>query len=643
MKAITFFKGVCMQLACSVALVSVAKAQDLAISNIPQAFRDSADVVKRFEDIRFEVNSPVSTVLKRRYALSILNENGAEYANIKLYFSKLSAIKSLSGILYDANGKEVRKIKGRDFTERSAVGNGNLMDDNRVISYNLLNRTYPYTIVYTYEQDANNSLFYEDWMPVEGDRFAVLQSKFSLVHPTDQPVRYKTFSYTGDPVKTMVKGKESLSWEIKNFRPTELQILSPPHYELFPTLFTGPETFAIEGYTGNMHTWQDFGKFVASLTAGRDQLPERVKGDVHRLTDALPNDKDKIKALYQYLQHNTRYVSIQLGLGGWQPYDAAYVAANSYGDCKALVNYMYSLLREAGISSHYTLVRAGDHASPIITDMPSSQFNHVILAALPKGSQDTVWLECTSQTTPCGYLGSFTCNRDVLLIDPAYGGKLIHTPSYKLTDNLQTRHVQAILKEDDQLQMEVNTVYTGQQQERVHDLISNLPPDKVKEQLNEAFDLSTYDVASFKHTEKDSLVPKIEETLKINVQNYATITGKRLFIQPNVLTKGYRRLPDEIRRFPIKVPFPYLDTDSVQIKLPAGYELEAMPENVALNSKFGSYDAQFKVSDNTITYYRRISHSEGGYPASDYASLRKFYDDIYKADRSRMVFVKKAE
>src|SRR5690606_6799399 len=155
--------------------------QELAVSHIPASLTERADAVKRMEDIRFEMISPVNTVLKRRYAVTVLNESGSKHAHIALPYSKLSSIKSISGILFDASGKELRKIRSKDFTDQSAVGSGNLMDDHRIKSYNVLHRSYPYTVLYEYEESYNNSLFLKNWIPVEGDRFAVQQSRFRIV------------------------------------------------------------------------------------------------------------------------------------------------------------------------------------------------------------------------------------------------------------------------------------------------------------------------------------------------------------------------------------------------------------------------------------------------------------------------------
>lgn len=83
-----------------------------------------------------------------------------------------------------------------------------------------------------------------------------------------------------------------------------------------------------------MDSWQNFGKFIVSLYAGKDVLPEAVKAKVLDLTQGLKSDPEKVAALYKYMQQNSRYISIQLGMGGWQPLDATYVAEKNTGIVK---------------------------------------------------------------------------------------------------------------------------------------------------------------------------------------------------------------------------------------------------------------------------------------------------------------------
>jgi hypothetical protein len=616
-----------------------AKDGDYAASKISPDLLKNANAVVRYENVRFEILNTREAVETDHYVITILNENGDDWAEFSEYYDKLREINSVEGFLYDANGKQLKKIKTKDLQDISGVSDENLIDDNRVKSYNFYYRVYPYTVEYEVEIHYKNTLFFPSWSPRGGEKLAVEHSEMNIVCPADYQFRYKAFKYDKDPVVTTEKNKRISTWVAENMPAIEKESFGPLWHDLTTVVIFGPTQFQVGDYKGNMATWQDFGKFVYALKQGRDALPEKVKQTVHQLTDGITDPKKKIKVLYEYMQKNTRYISVQLGIGGWQPFDANYVAAKGYGDCKALSNYMFSLLKEAGIQSYYTVIRAGEYNSYITADFPSQQFNHVILC-VPLAN-DTVWLECTSQTLPAGYLGDFTCNRYGLLIDEN-GGKLVRTPVYDIDDNLQVRKVKAILSDDATLKLQANTSYKGLEQDAVYGMINSLSKDKVKEFLQKQLDFATYDLDKFEYTENKSVIPEVNEKLDLDVSNYASITGKRLFIVPNVMSRSYTKLKrDEERKYDIVLRDEYKQIDTVEIEIPKGYEPESMPQPVTTETKFGKYSNSIKLADNKIFYYRTREQFSGTFPAKDYPSLADYFDSIYKADRSKIVLVKK--
>jgi hypothetical protein len=299
---------------------------------------------------------------------------------------------------------------------------------------------------------------------------------------------------------------------------------------------------------------------------------------------------------------------------------------------------MYSLLKEINIKSCYTQIKAGAGEYFFMPDFSTDQFDHIILC-VPM-AKDSMWLECTSQTMPAGYLGDFTCDRYALLIDET-GGHLVRTPKYGMKENVEIRNIKATLDDEATLKIKAETTYGGLQQDDYHDLITSLSKDKVKEALHEQLDFATYEIKDFNYKENKSWLPTIDESLDITVNNYATITGKRLFIVPNIMTKTRRKLPaDTERKHDLDLGFEFKDIDTVEIELPAGYTPEAVPSDAKIESKFGKYSASVKLSGNKITYYRHYEHYSGRFPAKDYAELVKFYEAIYKADRNRVVLVK---
>ncbi len=615
-----------------------AASQNYAVGLIPKDLLKNANAVVRVEELQFEIKSPREAITTNRYAVTILNEAGERWADFSEYYDKHRDISSIDGYLYDAGGKQLKKIKKKDVEDISGTSESNLIDDNRVKRHSFYHKVYPYTVEYISEIVNKATLFFPSWAPQGGEFLAVEKSSLTVICNENYTFRHKAFLYKGEPVVSRDKSKVMTTWSVSNMPAISRESFSPMWHELSTVVILGPTEFQMDDYKGNMATWQDFGKFVHALKIGKDQLPDPVKQTVHSLTSGVSDIREKVSRLYAYMQKNTRYISIQLGIGGWQPFEAKFVATKGYGDCKALTNYMYSLLKEAGIPSYYALIRAGANATYITEDFPSQQFNHVILCVPLQ--KDSMWLECTSQTMPAGYLGDFTSGRHALLVDEN-GGRMVRTPKYGVNENLQVRKVKALLDEEGTLEVNTQSQYRGTQQDRLHGIINNLSQEKVRELLSEDLDFPTYDIAGFNYREEPSALPVIHESLDIVVRNYASITGKRLFITPNVMTKSYRKLNASAeRKTDILLGYDYKDVDSVEIELPKGYEPESVPAAVNISSPYGKYSCSVKLSGNKLYYYRSIEQYSGRFPAKDYQELVKYYDAVYKADRNRVVLVR---
>jgi transglutaminase-like putative cysteine protease len=608
------------------------------VSAIPQKLLKDADVVKRVEEMEFEINSTKDVTLHYRYVLTILNEKGDKYAGFSEWYDQFRHISSIEGYLYDAAGNQLKKVKTKDMQDVSAVDDISLIDDNRMKAYTFYYRSYPYTVEFDVYLKSDQTFNLPGWYPQEYPNLSVEKSQFTVITPQDYVLRYKNFNYTGQPVQTTEKSRKKYLWSVAALSSVKYEYASPRWQEITPSVSIAPSEFEMEGYKGNMSSWKEYGKFIYQLKKDKDVLPDNVKQKVGQLVAGAKTDVEKIQLLYQFLQQNTRYISIQLGIGGWQPFDAAYVSKKGYGDCKALSNYMYSLLKAAGIRSCYALIKAGDYNHYMIEDFPSNQFNHAILCVPLQ--KDTMWLECTSQTVPPGYMGEFTGNRKALLIDED-GGTLVSTPKYGLKENSLSRAINATLDASGTLSMKVSTSYGGTQQDDLSSMINALSKEKVQKILQNDLELASYNINNFSYQETKAILPELKEQLDVSVNNYATITGKRIFITPNILNRSGSKITEDTSRTVDLVFYSeYKDEDNYEIEIPEGYKPEAMPSAVSIKTKFGNYFSTVKLTGNKISYHRVMEKFSGRFPAKDQAELAKFYNEIYKADRSRVVLVK---
>lgn len=608
-----------------------------ANSTVPD-LKKKAHAIIESEETTFTVNSTGSGTTLFKTRVTILNENGKEHAKLYVPYDKLSKVDHIKATSFDVFGKKLKIVKSKDILDVSAVSDFSLFEDNRIKIVNLAHTSYPYTVEFEYQTTSSNMLFYPTWQPQSSENVSVAKATFTVVIPKGMKLRYQE-----ERVQEKVKQTSSIkddvyTWEVNNLIPVSKEAYGPSITEQVPIVRTAPTEFEVQGYKGNMETWESFGDWFNKLNAGRDVLPEVTKQKLQELVADCKTPQEKVERIYNYLQNKTRYVSIQLGIGGWQPFEASFVDSKGYGDCKALTNYMQAMLKAVGIESYHALIRAGEGARDLALDFPSSQFNHVILSVPLKS--DTLWLECTSQTESAGYSGKFTGDRHALLVTPN-GGKLVKTPHYSASDNAQKRSILVKLDESGNGVAQVTTVYTGLQQDTHGQVLHQLSPDEQSKWLYRQTRIPSFEIRKFTIDQRKSRLPVITENLELNLRQVATISGKRLFLTPNLMNK-FTSVPSTVaeRKTDVVQTMSFFDSDTVLFELPAGYAVEFLPKNVEHVTEFGTYTASMQVEGQQVKYIRTLEMHKKRHKPEFYTKYLEFLNNIVKADNQQMVFVK---
>jgi transglutaminase-like putative cysteine protease len=607
------------------------------VADIPKSLLTDAKAVIRINEKVFEITDINRAVEKVTYAITILNQNGIDNSIFIEFYNKFLNIRKVEWNFYDQSGNPIKNNSNTELLDYSAISGFSIYEDDRVKLLDPKYRTTPFTVEYTYERVYNGLLSYPEWKAYEDYNISVEKSKLTIITPKGFKFRYQEKNLNVPPAVTDGKDKTTYSWEIINQPAIREEPFSIDYIYYTPVVYAAPNDFEIGGYKGNLENWKNFGLWINKLNEGRDILSPETIEKVKKLIADKKSDYEKIWALYNYMQDKVRYVSIQVGIGGWQTIDAQTVDKLSYGDCKALSNYMKSLLKIAGIKSYYTLVMAGTDLPQILEDFPSNQFNHVMVC-VPL-LNDTIWLECTSQHLPAGYIGKFTDNRKVLLIADE-GGFLVKTKEYTLSDNLRARKAIVNLGTTGSAETTIKTSYRGANYDDVYNVLFLDETDR-KKNIQKRITIPSYNLLSYSHTEKKQVMPSIDEELKLELPNFGTIMGTRMLINPNLISR-FGKLPYRTRerKSVISVKRPLFESDSINVTLPLNIKVDQLPEKCIIASRFGEYSTDFSTDGKSISYIRKFKFYKGEYPASYYQEFIDFCEKISNADEVKIALVK---
>ena len=621
-----------------------------ALVNAPlPAYDEKADAVLLYSETNVTVLSTDKIRTQVREAYKILRPNGREHGFVAVNFHPQRKIKSLHGWCIPAQGKDY-EVKDKDAVDRALSGGGELVDD---VKYRVLQipAAEPGNIVgYEYEVEELPFHLQDIWRFQEPD--PVRESHYSLQLPASWEFKFSWLNYP--EAKPVESGNNLWRWTVNDVKGVRREPEMPPVSGVVGQMvvsFFPPGGRAVNGFAA----WDDIGKWYGSLATGRLDASPEIKQQVAALTASKSDQLQKMQALAQFVQHDIRYVAIELGIGGWQPHAAPDVFSHHYGDCKDKATLMRSMLREIGVDSYYVVINSNRGA--VTRDMPAHDgFNHVITAIqLPGSVTDPsliatlqhpklgriLFFDPTNELMPFGQIGGYLQANYGLLVTPD-GGELIGLPQQPSAMNSIERTGTLTLDPSGTLRGDVKEVRLGDRASSERWSLRTVTKDTDKIKPIEALlsgSLSTYRITKATVINQTLTDQPFGFNYSFESASYAKNAGDLLLVRPRVLgvkAQGFLETK-EPRKFPVEFEGPSRDTDKFEITIPPGYEVDDLPPAVDADYSFASYHSKTEVKGNVIGYSRTFEVKELSVPVDKTEELRKFYRIIAGDERNTVV------
>ncbi|MES3629945.1 MAG: DUF3857 domain-containing protein [Longimonas sp.] len=616
--------------------------ESLALRTVPLPMMEAGpDAIVRRHIEHIEAHEVGSVSHHVRKAVTIFSRQGRDaFGRIHLFHDSFRSIDHLDGWILDAEGTVVAELDDDDLRDYPANDGFSLYRDLRVTIAGLNHSTYPHTIVFEYTVDREGHLDWPVWQP-HHQSASVEHAQYMVDTPEAMQVHYDLRRGAPEPETHRHDDRRVHTWTVRSADAWKAELHGPPWHQQAPAVHVAPHRFAISDTEGTFASWSAFGDWYYGLTEGRQGLSPASTVRAHEVVEEAATRRDSVQALYEYMQDHTRYVSVQLGLGGWQPFDAGYVERTGYGDCKALSNYMQALLEEVGIQAFPVLIHGGSNPPELRDDFPENRFNHMILAVPVE--QDTLWLETTSQLLPFGHVPRSIKNRRALLVREE-GSHLVELPSSQPEANQRTRVAEVQLTSSGDATASITNRYTGIFQDTPRHRLTNASARARMEWLRDQIRFSTFQIVDADFASVDARERAIRLPVTLDLPRHAAATPSRLFVELGLRdrTRSVPDEPDDRRIHPVHgFTAPAVYTDSVTYVLPDGYGVEALSGGTVFEAPFATYTVTVThEAPDQIVYVRHFKVREAVLRPDYYERYRKLLRQMHETDAMQAVLVK---
>ncbi len=623
-----------------------------AVANAPLPAHDEKTnaILLYSEDVlSVQSNGKIKKVERRVY--KILRPDGRQYGTVRADFDAEAKINNMHGWCIPSQGKDY-DVKEKDAIETALLGvqNGELMSDLKTKLLTIPAADPGNIVGYEIEQELRPYVMQDFWAFQEVG-VPVVEAHYSLQIPAGWEFKAVWLNH---PEVAPSGGGGQWQWVVKDIKAIKPESGMPPWQGvggfMVVSLFG-----SVSGRSNGFEDWNAMGKWESSLTNGRREGSPEMKKKTAELAAAAPTTLAKMRALAQFTQKEIRYVAIQLGIGGWQPHPAPEIFVHKYGDCKDKATLLSAMLGEIGVESYYLDINT--ERGTITPATPATRwFDHVVLAIRLQNDLNDPSLHMiithpklgrllifdpTDEFTPFGHLRGELQESYALLVTPD-GGELLKLPKLPASMNGVVRTAKLALNSSGTLSGDIveerNGDYGTQQRATLKSVAKDADRVKFIETLL-SHSISTFQITKGSFSNLNQLDQPFGYQYSFVAQNYAKTAGNLLLVRPRIVGSNSSDLLEkkEPRAYPVEFDGPEKNMDTIEITLPAGYEVDDLPPPINADYSFASYHSKSEVNGNTLKYTRTFEVKELSVPLSKVEDLQKLYRIIAGDERNTAV------
>jgi tetratricopeptide (TPR) repeat protein len=370
-------------------------------------------------------------------------------------------------------------------------------------------------------------------------------------------------------------------------------------------------------------SWDEVGQWYADLQKDRIVPDEKIKVKAEELIGGKTTEKDKVRALYEFVAKNFRYVSLSLGQGRYQPHAAASIMSNQYGDCKDKHTLLASMLAATGLRAYPVLINS---TRKLDVDVPSpGQFDHVI-TAIPLGNE-TLWADTTAEVAPAGLLSPNLRNKKGLMIPTAGPARLETTPAEPPFRSSESVTIEGTVDDLGKLNAHARMLLRGDAEMYMRIAFRRTPKSNYK---NLGFYLGIGvgiegEVTDIKTSDPADLDKPFEIEFNVAKNDFLDWSSKKLKVgvplPPLNLSQLKGRKPNSTK--PLELGPPIDISYNLKLTLPSKYQ-KRLPLPLKVSRDYAEYVADYKLDGTSLIGQRTLHLRQREIPAERLQDYRAF-------------------